>query len=187
MYDSALRIYALCKELHEEVYKLRAPLYDAIKIEGDLTEIADVVYATREALRFIDEVKKDVRKANEVAQRLGCLKWTEAGDEEPIRSENCTGTPDVRMTAKIPSRTKDPEAFEQLMRALKIPEELWVSDGVRIHWPGFVDYLTALLSDGKQLPAGIDPASKYPVFTLTVKKVRDMDEVLHESNLEEEF
>lgn len=180
MYDNAIRVYELCKELHEEIYKLRAPMFDAIKVEGDLSEVADFVYATREALRFIDEIKKDLRKANEVAQLLGCVKWTEAGNEEPIRTDNCIGSPKVRMTAKIPSRNKEPEAFEELMRALEIPEALWVSDSVRLHWPGFVDYLSELMSQGKQLPSGIDPASKYPVFTLEVRKVRDMDEVLQE-------
>jgi len=185
MYDTAVKVYKLCKELHEEMFKLRAPLFDLVKAEGDLQEIADVVYATREAMRHLEEVRKDVRKANDVAQKLGCVRWTEQDDAEPIRTDNCIGSPKVRMTASVPSRRKDPEAFEELMRSLNIPEALWVSDSVRLHWPGFVEYLTELLADGKQLPKGIDPESKYPVFTLEVRKVKDMDEVLLESNLDD--
>ena len=184
MYDVALKVYKLCRDLHEEVFKLRAPLFDLIKKEGDLGEIADVVYATKEALRFLDEVKKDIRKVNDIGQRFACVRWTEAGDAEPIRTESCIGSPKVKMTATVPSRKKDPEAFEALMKALNIPEELWVSDSLRIHWPGFVLYLSEMLSEGKQLPAGIDPNSKYPVFTLEVRKVKDLDDVLLDHNIQ---
>lgn len=140
-----------------------------------IDELADAAFAMREIYNYLDDLRKEVKANKELCERMTCLLWARTSTGDPVRTPFVTATPCIKMTASIPKRSTNLEAWEALMRFLKIPEELWSEEVVRPHWPSFVEYTSKLLEQGKPLPDGIDPNKTYPVYSLTLRGKIDVD------------
>jgi len=154
-------------------------MQDVVKNNGNPVELADMAFALREMSKLFKDMEKDTRILGELAEKMACLKWMVAGgDEDNIKTDYCTATPDMKHIAAIPKREKDPEAFAALMKHFNIPESAFPGedeDIVRPHWPGVVSALSKAMQEGKPLPKGIDPTKTYPHYRLTIRKRKDID------------
>lgn len=149
---------------------------DHVKKTPNIQELADWAYALSECEKMLDRLRKDAKAAKEMAEKICCLLYTKLGEGGPIRTEHVTATPRVKFMASIPKQSTNPEAFARLMEHLGIPREMWEKDVVRPHWPGFTDFFTECLEAGKPLPPGIDPDKTYPLYALTLRKRKDIEE-----------
>jgi hypothetical protein len=142
--------------------------------EADIAELADMAYSISQIMRMFDEIEKKTRNTYELAERLLCMLWAQQGDSDPIRTSHCTITPRIRMAAQIPK--KGTPEYEELMSSLGIDTALQATDAVRPHWPGLVDYVTELLTNGRPLPRGVDPNKTYPVYGVTIRPKKGITE-----------
>lgn len=169
MLQKAQEIYAKVLKAHREIYSKLAPLRATSARLNDIKELADTAYAMNKAYAYLDDLRKEVKGTKELCERMACLLWAKLNEGDPIRTKHVTATPNIKMTASVPKRHKDPEKFEALMRFLKIPQELWELEVVRPHWPSFIEYTSKRLEAGLPLPDGIDPSAVYPVYSLILR------------------
>jgi hypothetical protein len=181
--DRALQsLYRATRDLHELVIRLHTQLENRFKIEIDLEELVDGIYALRETSKFLEDSRKVADKFKHTLERQTCLVWAMRADDSNIRTEYCTGTPDVKPMASIPTKKRDPVAFVALMKYLGVPEHLIGDDedspAVVPNWKGMSSLLAVLAKEGKPLPPGIDPESVYNDYSVTIYRRRDVDEEL---------
>lgn len=183
MLPIAQKLYADVRELHERIYKDLQAL-QAIALAGDLEEMADSIYALKEAKKFAEDTEKDIGKLQKMLCDMFCLKYTQCddGNAESIRTDYCTATPNPRVCAHIPSYEKQPEEYKALMTYLGVDPVLWdtgkvlTENGeestkvVDVHWPGFTALLSRLAGSGHPLPPGIDPEKTYMLWNVTIRK-----------------
>lgn len=154
--------------------KQQSAITQAMRVEGDLKELTDYVYALKKTAGLLTEMEKQTRNAYEVGERLLCMLWAKNGDSEPIRTEHCTASPRIRMAAQIPKRGT-PE-YDELMTAFGVSDELRQSDAVRPHWPGLIDFVTGALTEGRPVPKGIDITKTYPVYGVQFRDKKGVTE-----------
>lgn len=166
-FNFAMRMISEWTEFHNRFVK-------TLHEESDLEELADMVYTVTKVLELFKEVEKKTRGTTELAERLLCMLWAQRSDAEPVRTSHCTITPRIRMAAQIPK--KGTPEHEALMQYLNISPELQETDAVRPHWPGLVDLMTKLLTEGRPLPQGVDPSKTYPVYGVTIRSKKGITE-----------
>jgi hypothetical protein len=170
MRESLVELYRRAKSFHEQAYRITSELQSAVRQCRSQEDLADDVYAIRQATKFVEDARKEMGKLERLAEKMCCALWVQAGLGDPISTRHCSASPDVKMMASLPNRHTQPEAYEKLMRHLGVPESLW-RDGdhasVEIHWLGFTDMLSRDLAAGRPLPPGIDPEKTYPEYRLS--------------------
>jgi hypothetical protein len=168
-YQHILKMYTDWRELHE------ALLINCVTANTELEDLADTAHALKRCQEMTDEIKKSVSHSFELTSKVICAKWAQENtDGEPIRTAHCTCTPRIRFAAVLPKKGDDD--YKVLMNHLGINETMVETDAVRPHWPGFTDYVTELLSQGKPTPPGIDPTKTYPVYSVTILKKKGITE-----------
>lgn len=171
MLESDKTVFETAKQTHEEIYNSLKQLTAQTRQETEINILVDRIYALREAAKLLDDTRKECNRLADFATRLACLIWAQGDSSEPIRTEYCTGSPDVQMSVNIPNKKRDPVAFCNLMKFLGVPENLYLTESeiVRPHWPGLVEMLTARLSKGLPLPEGIDVNATVPIYKITIR------------------
>jgi hypothetical protein len=162
--------------MHAEIYRELSQLKEQSLKCGDMQELADRAYALRDMHKYVDDLRKELDQTKSVCERIACLLWAKDSEGDPIRTDHCTASPKIKYMASLPSRTRDPEAYANLMGHLGIPDGLLPEDVVRPHWPGFVNYMTRLAEEGLPLPEGIDVDKTYPVYSLTIRGKKGVNE-----------
>jgi len=147
--------------------------------------MVNFLYVFRETSRLADDIRKELDGSSGIVEKVCCALYVgmcNAGQirSDPIRTGMATGTPTVKMGARIPTRRDEPEEFVALMKYLGVEETAIATDVVRPHWPGIVASLTQLASEGKPLPPGIDTSATYPVYTVSVKSWRSIEEIIRD-------
>lgn len=143
-----------------------------IHSSADEKEQADTAYALRQIEDLADEIRKNCKKQGELAQRMACMIVGTAGGSTIIRTDHVSATCDIRPIVSIPRRSTHPEEFAELMRYLKVPDELWKPGdhaAMQPHWPGLVDLLSRRQAAGLPLPPGIDPNKTWPKYALILR------------------
>lgn len=163
-------------DFHQDFYTYLCELRDRIASETNENEIVDVCYILREMYKIVDDLRKEVKSLDQRAQRVACLVLMKKQIEDDVSTPWCKGTPDVKFEATLPTRRKDPEGFRKLMEHFGVSEEAYDRDrsAIKPHWPGMVDLLSELMESGRPLPPGIDPSKTWPVYSLSVRKVREL-------------
>jgi len=171
MFQTALDAY---NDLYERVSEIKRESATC----ADLEELADIAYAFRETHKYLADIASETKRAQEAVEKLTCLLWVNTSDGGTIRTKHCSATPQMKLTASIPKKHSHPERHSKLMGHLGVPEKLWKGDLelVRIHWPSFVEYTSALEEQGKSLPPGIDADKTYTVYRLRIVKKRNVNE-----------
>lgn len=174
MLTDLLKLHNDTMKFHSHSYVRLGELDQVIKRINDMKELADCVYALREIIALLDDAKSTATRLKDYCERVACVLWVKADNPKPISTAWCSGTPDLKTMASLPKKSTDPDAYYALTRHLGIPDEVAKLDAARVHWPGFVEYLTKLTSEGRPLPPGIDPNQTYPVYSLSVRKRREL-------------
>lgn len=187
MKDELVDLYAKMKNAHQELYLDLIALRKTIRKPKKIEDLADSAYTLRKCFELANDLRKEFDGAKTLAERTACLLAVSTDHFDTIRGELTTATPMCKQAAQIPSRSKNREEYNQFCEAMSIPLELAEQDVVRIHWPGVVEHLTRLQSNGERLPEGIDPNKTYPVYSLRCQPAAgvDIDELAgHERTIE---
>lgn len=136
--------------------------------DAALEEMVDAIYALRTCEEIVDHVRKQIEKVLDNMQKTVVLRWISLGAGEPIRTDFCTGSPDVSQAMSIPS--KDSEEYRALMRHFNVP----LDAPVKLHYPSLSLYITAQQSSGGPLPPGVNPDKLTTAFYVTTRKRRDI-------------
>lgn len=165
--------------------------HEHTKTEQSLEELADMAYAMREIAKFADELRKQAARVQDTAGKLACLYWSERQQMEPIKTQHCTGTPEVGLMVAIPHKRNDPEKYAAFIDWLGIPREVAVLNDpsnkdehapVDLHYNGVCEYLTKRLATGGDMPPGVDLEKTYSVFNLRLRKKKAVDSGVGNAN-----
>jgi len=155
---------------HEEFLHAIMDARDSAK-RGELTleEMTDVVYILRECNELIENMRKEADSCSNHVQQMTCVKWATAHindptKADPIRTELCTGTPEIRQAPHVPNPRSEPEEWAKVCKFFGIPDN--AQGLVRLHWPSISTAVTKMLAEGKPLPDGVDPSRTYTVHKL---------------------
>lgn len=143
----------------------------------NLETLTDELYATREMEKVVKEMVSRLRKRRDFLEKAICLIWQkDSPDGEPIRTDYCTATPKPTVTPKLPTYKNDPDAYIRLMQYFGVSYDAAKAEVLRPHWPAFVEFFADILAEGKPIPEGIDPSVMYPVFNVTVKSKKGIQQ-----------
>lgn len=159
--------YGMARGAHQQLYGLMLQMNRLLQQTTELTELADAVFALRKTEELLEDTRKECSKLLELAEQVTCIRWLACSDHEPIRSEYCTASPDVKQTVAIPSKSS-PE-YAALLKHYGIPE----GSPFVPHWPSLLKQVSADLAAGGSIPPGCDPNKMIRVCkvrTLTKKK-----------------
>jgi hypothetical protein len=187
VFDRMREVYAIAKAAHAEIYSaLKVAEQNIAKVP--IAEMVDCMLAIRSAAELCDDIRKECNRTKAILEKMACIQWsTNAVNEgEIIRGICATGSPQEKTRVILPSFDKDPEAYNQLMDWLNIDVNLrdqgkilyvegeFDTEVVKINWPGFHDYLNALLIQGYPLPPGIDQRTSYIDYVMRITKTHDL-------------
>lgn len=185
MLPEAVDLFSVVKQAHANTYQQLQILKRAIAKTGDIKELCDVVYALKEALKFAEDIEREVQSLEQVSVKITCGMWVQLpGDPAPIKTDYCTGSPDVKMIASCPSPKRDPANYDKLMQHLGVPRHLYEmglgeeAEGKRVvdlFWPGLVDYVTNELTAGRPQPPGLDMTRTFPKYVMACRGRKGVD------------
>ena len=175
MHKEVVALYQSARKYHEEAYKAVLRLDELVKSCNNVEELADFAYALREAARYTHDTKSSLERVQTLAERIACLLYVKGEMGGPIKTSHCSATPKIKMMASLPKKSTHPEEYAALMAHLGIPDSVAGSEAVRLHWPGFTDYLSEQIEKGLPVPPGLEKT--YPVYSLTIRRRLDADDV----------
>ena len=152
------------KHLYEDTFALYSNLHLTVQWAqkqcrdhmNDMEYCTDVAFTMYELNKLINDIGVEIRKTQELAETLVCRTWISQTNDEPIRTEHCTATPDLKLQPAVPKKGT-PELAE-LLDWLGVKEN---HDAVRIHWPTLCDIVTKRMTEGGSLPKCIDPSNMH--------------------------
>lgn len=182
MTPTALETYKRVKNANWEI----ATLLESIRVQqgnsADEKELVDSILVLDQAAKTLDSLRKETNRVKERLETLACKRWMEIGTGEPLRTEYCTGSPDVKQAPRIPK--EGTEDYQKMCQYFGIP------DGApfRPHWPSMMERVSEEQRSGMALPPGVDPNGVITVFKVTVRKKRPIldDEMIEDETKKEE-
>lgn len=172
--QSLIAKYPEIAKMHRDVYSLLQQIDRAIKTTSTQEDRVDLSVLLKEYNKIFKDLEKETRLTKEKSDTIAAAIYTrqsELEDNMPksIRGHIGLGTPDIKMEANIPSKTREPERFMELMTTLGVSEELAATGAVTAHYKGIQSLINARLLEGKNPPKGIDPNTVRPRYTMTVR------------------
>lgn len=158
------------ENFHRTAYMEISKTRDEVK-DLSIEDLADTGFICNHIASLLDDLRKEFTKLGEFAERMACLKGIETLNMK-IQGKLCTAEPELKMSANLPSRSKEPEKYEELCKYLNIPLELLDADLIRIHWPGFTEFFTRLQAEGKPTPPGIDVGKTHAHYFLKYRATK---------------
>jgi hypothetical protein len=155
-------------DLHGVLYSELSATRGEMKTKSP-EELADVGFICKKIYEQLDDIRKETEKLQGLAENLACLKAVNQGKTR-IAGELATASPDVTMSANLPHPQRNPEAYMALCDYLGIPEQCVKYDLFRIHWPGFKEFFTRLMSEGKPVPPGIEMEKTHAHYKLKYRE-----------------
>jgi hypothetical protein len=163
MKSSDKSVYAHVRKVHASLCMV-IPDVERDLVQNNLQGVADTVYAMKEALKFVDHIKKEIGRVQKLAEKLCCLGWVTKGDGQPVRTDYCIGSPNVEEVPKTPK--EGTEEYSQLIKYYGVPE----GTPFRPHWPALLKRVSADLANGLPIPPGCDPNATWSVYSVTTRK-----------------
>ena len=165
------------KELYKETLQFfNARILQLRELEkgaNTLDECVDTVYAIRESVEYLEELRKKLNSLSEDLQTAICLSLA-TRFKKSHATEYCTGTRKQTLVHNIPTKKRQPEKYQEVMEHLGIPQEVIDRELVRIHWPSWKDFCQSLMEAGEPVPAGVDPSKATTIFSVTVRRKKDI-------------
>lgn len=141
---------------------------------GSCTDLADLSYVMREALSQVDEMRKELRKAQDLAAKMFTVMW--ANDPEQtgpsVKTPWCIAEANPQTRASAVSPSKDPEGYAEVMRFLGVPDDIIASQALRTDWDAFGEVLTQAQRAGKVLPEAI--GKTYTEYKVNVRRRKEL-------------
>ncbi len=169
----AQKLYEKFVDIHTDVYNYLSETNDEVKgIKLSLGDLVDMGYLCREIEKFMEELRKEIKFRKELCGKVISLAIAKQNLNDPgkvverIEGELATGTPDVKLQAKLPNRGT--EEFHKLLEFLDIPKEMAESKCFKLSWNGMTDLVTQLAEEGKPLPPGVEKS--WPIYTTTFRR-----------------
>lgn len=163
------RLFAQARAAHYRMCELTQELQRELVSSADLSELADAVFALRKSEDLLEDARKECGVLLTLMEKVTCLRWLadQTQKHEPIRTEYCTASPDVKQTVKTPR--KDTPEYGQLLAHFGVPAGVPFAP----HWPSMLKRIDADLAAGKPLPPGCDPNEMLQVCVVrTLKRKR---------------
>ena len=129
-----------------------------------INQLAEVAFVFKKSSELLDDIRKQVTKAEALLETIICKKWVLQAEPTEIATDYIVAQPKLKMQATLPSAKTDDENYTKLLQALEIPEHCWPL--IRLHWPAMCDHLTELAEVGKPFPNGLDPRKISPQYSL---------------------
>ncbi len=158
-------LYAGMARWHRETYEKLQTLSAHTRNCADPHELADIGYTLREMERLTDDIHKKLRADLETCQQVSCA-ICHASKEMTVRTPYVTASVDVKLQAKVPKRSENPEAYDALLKELGVPKHLIESGLFEVRWPELCTYITERTRDEKPLPPGVDPELVKPLYRM---------------------
>jgi len=177
MKQEMINLYKTTKTWYNQCYQELLKAQKQLQTARTPEEAADMAYALNELHKWCDDMRKEAKRAKEIADRVACLLWVQRDNGDNIKTDHCTATPIIKMQPKVPKLSSDPEAYYALMDYLGIPRTTSDQELVRVHWPSMVEYLTLLAEEGRPMPKGIDPNGSRPEYRLMIRSKRAVDDI----------
>ena len=171
--DDLIKMYCDVKRMHEQMQGLLAN----VKMEANLMDpsiIVDATYVLKRANEYIDGTRKDVNRALEHVQKLGCMIVMQQSDNKLV-GEIASGYAQTKETPALPDREKNPEAYFELMAAMGVPDELANSGLIKPSFTGVGNFATKLAEDGIPLPSGLRHATMISSYTVAARAKAGID------------
>lgn len=179
MHPLAREYYKQVKKLFELHTRTLIQMRRAIETNPDPKELVDWALALNHSSKFLDDMRKTCNGLEELAEKIACVIYVQAGNKEPIRTPYATGTPDVQTCVSLPNKNTHPDLWRSLMLHLGVPAEL-VNDAnepvVDMRFKSVVTFLSRQLAEGKPLPPGVDPNKTFPQFRIRLCPRKGVDE-----------
>ena len=143
-------------------------------------ELTDSAYALREIIKFTEDTLKELKKQEKMSWAKCGIICITADVSGPIDTPYCVGQLKVEEIPDIPKRHKDPERYDEFMKFMGIPPELYLNDMIRLHWPNFMEWYNQRLRDAKPSPKGLDPSKTTTTAKLSIRKKREIEFIKEE-------
>lgn len=130
---------------------------------------ADAVFVLRKTREQIKSLSTELEVLEQKLIDVTCLVWVTSMNNEPVRGNLCTGTPDIKEAPVIPSRKTEPELYSKMLTDLGVVDsEVVSSDAVRPHWPGLMEMVSNRIAAGRKKPEWVRETR--PQYKLTVRE-----------------
>lgn len=166
-------VYGESLRAHMYVYRKLAEIRVAARRAQDMKAATDSIYALKEASKLVDDLRKEINKLSDELQTMVCSLWVAHGIKSPIRTDYCTGSPDVKQVPKTP-KSGTPE-YEAFCKHYGVPADAPFSP----HWTKLMETFSAAMEKGEPVPPGVDPSDVWTVFkvkTLKRRPIMDKDQ-----------
>jgi len=180
MKQNMIELYRKIRDLHNYVVSQMETINLDTASCGNVENIADTAFALRECATFAEEIKKKCDKMGWLAQKTACYIYVSMNENgaEPIRTEYCTATPDIKQVASLPDKRKQPAEYASLMAHYAIPLDVYAGENplMQAYWPGMIERINADQKAGLPLPPGIDPTKLVADYRLLIRKKKGVIE-----------
>ena len=159
-------VYTAALAAHWDALHQSETLRNALRGSGDLGTLCDTIYALKESGKLLEESRKEVDRLVRQLEYEACQLYVMTSDGEPVRTEYCTASPDVKQTVITPK--KGTPEYEALCRHFNVDP-----DGpFAPHWTKMIDHVSAELAAGRPLPPGCDPNKVTAICKVGIRKKR---------------
>ena len=134
-----------------------------------LEELAELVFEAKSMLKWVNDLRTELQKTSSLAYKVTGVRWASETNGERIPCRYGYVTPVVKHAVPVPKKDKDPELYKKVMDSMGLTQQAQDNEAVRIHWPGWVEYVSGLTSKGLPLPEGIDMDTAYPVYSCNLR------------------
>lgn len=163
---------ALYGEVVKSVLKITDKLM-AARMDQPLTlaELADKLFALRECINRIEELRKQISKVEGTyEQAFIAVSLASSVSADKVKTAFVTAEAVPKLGLRVPR--KDEPAYGALLTFLGVPEEVQRHGALTFYFPGLCDYYTALQAQGHGVPEELSSVvHEYEMsYVKTVKK-----------------
>lgn len=173
MIPEAKQLFESVKTNHANCYVVAKRIEDLLpKLAEDMNETVDTAYALKECFDLAEDTLKTLRAIKGLIDRLACTMMVRDNIVAGYETEYCLCTAKCKVSISIPSRSKNPEKFLEIMRSVGVPENLLGDDETpeccRLHYPGIVEKVSKMLAAGEPLPLAFQEIPQYTEYKVRI-------------------
>ena len=165
----ALTLY---REMHEFYVKM-LPFLEEFERVGTPEDMVDILYALRKSKDMADEIKRKMNALSTVVEKLILIAMA-TKEEVSFAGVYAKASVKTSMSTEVPS-PKSGEVYEDFMKYLGVTDQSVIDFGLlRIHFPSWGNYYTAMLEAGIDLPESLSNLKQYDTSNVQLRKRKDL-------------
>ena len=166
-----LSVYTDATKSHEWMLEQLAYVQQNVT-HGDPALLMDAIYALKQTAKHAEDVRKELNKALERLQKLGCLAMAQL-PEPKLSGEWATGSPDITEQPYMPAPSD--ESYAAFMGALGVNDELLQRGTVKPSFSGVQNLIANAATEGKPIPPALKSAKLIKKFTVVARSKHVID------------